>query len=149
MYETLSKLKKETKLLSQELGRRPTEEELAKRLEITIEKLHKLFKAKQIPLSLEMKVGSGESELGDLIDSAEETPYQVMERESQLESLAQHLRETLTPREAEVIFQRYGLGGGIPMKLKDIGEQIGVSRERARQIERQALRKLRASGTER
>lgn len=93
-------------------------------------------------------MGSGESELGDLIDSAEETPYQVLEKEWQLECLEQHLRETLTPREAEVIFQRYGLGGGMPMKLKDIGEQIGVSRERARQIEKRALRKLRASGTD-
>jgi RNA polymerase primary sigma factor len=147
VYETLSRLKKETKLLSQELGRRPNEEELAQRLEITIEKLHKLLKAKQMPLSLEMKVGAGDSELGDLIDSAEETPYQVLEKESHLESLAHHLREVLTPREAEVIFQRYGLEDGIPKKLKDIGEQIGVSRERARQIEKRALRKLRAFGS--
>ncbi|NJK62322.1 MAG: RNA polymerase sigma factor, RpoD/SigA family [Synechococcaceae cyanobacterium SM2_3_1] len=142
LYESLSKLKKLAKILSQELGRKPTEEELANHLEITVEKLRQILEAAQLPISLEMQVGSEDSELGEFIESDLETPDQLLEKEMQKESLLQIL-DTLSPREADVIRYRYGLVDGSPRTLKQIGEILCLSRERIRQIESKAMRKLR------
>ncbi len=143
LYETISRIKKVTKLLSQELGRKPTEEEIATRMEITIEKLRFIAKSAQLPISLETPIGKEEdSRLGDFIESDGETPEdrvaKVLLRED-LESVLQ----TLTARERDVLKLRYGLDDGRMKTLEEIGQIFNVTRERIRQIEAKALRKLR------
>ncbi|MFS8910408.1 RNA polymerase sigma factor RpoD [Synechococcus sp. H60.3] len=143
LYETISRIKKVTKQLSQELGRRPTEEEIATRMEITIEKLRFIAKSAQLPISLETPIGKEEdSRLGDFIESEGETPEERVAKVLLREDLESVL-ETLTPRERDVLKLRYGLDDGRMKTLEEIGQIFNVTRERIRQIEAKALRKLR------
>ncbi|MGQ9836424.1 MAG: RNA polymerase sigma factor RpoD [Cyanobacteriota bacterium] len=143
LYETISRIKKVTKLLSQELGRKPTEEEIATRMEITIEKLRFIAKSAQLPISLETPIGKEEdSRLGDFIESDGETPEDRVAKVLLREDLESVL-ETLTPRERDVLKLRYGLDDGRMKTLEEIGQIFNVTRERIRQIEAKALRKLR------
>jgi len=143
LYETISRIKKVTKQLSQELGRKPTEEEIATRMEITIEKLRFIAKSAQLPISLETPIGKEEdSRLGDFIESEGETPEERVAKMLLREDLESVLA-TLTPRERDVLRLRYGLDDGRMKTLEEIGQIFNVTRERIRQIEAKALRKLR------
>ena len=137
LYETISRIKKTTKLLSQEMGRKPTEEEIATRMEMTIEKLRFIAKSAQLPISLETPIGKEEdSRLGDFIESDGETPEDQVSKNLLREDLEKVL-DSLSPRE------RYGLDDGRMKTLEEIGQIFNVTRERIRQIEAKALRKLR------
>jgi RNA polymerase primary sigma factor len=143
LYETISRIKKTTKLLSQELGRKPTEEEIATRMEMTIEKLRFIAKSAQLPISLETPIGKEEdSRLGDFIESDGETPEDQVSKSLLREDLESVLG-TLSPRERDVLRLRYGLDDGRMKTLEEIGQIFNVTRERIRQIEAKALRKLR------
>jgi len=137
-------LYKTSQLMEQELGRRPTPEEIAKQMELEPRKVRLMLQASYQPLSLEKPVGEDEdSELGhfiedELIDSPAETVGQ--------ELLAERLQEvlgTLTPREARILRLRFGLQDGHSYTLKEVGEKFGLTRERIRQIQNEALRRLR------
>ncbi len=143
LYETISRIKKTTKLLSQEMGRKPTEEEIATRMEMTIEKLRFIAKSAQLPISLETPIGKEEdSRLGDFIESDGETPEEQVAKTLLREDL-EGVLGTLSPRERDVLRLRYGLDDGRMKTLEEIGQLFNVTRERIRQIEAKALRKLR------
>ncbi|MEQ8961769.1 MAG: RNA polymerase sigma factor RpoD [Coleofasciculus sp. C2-GNP5-27] len=143
LYETISRIKKTTKILSQELGRKPTEEEIADRMEMTIEKLRFIAKSAQLPISLETPIGKEEdSRLGDFIEADGETPEDQVSKNLLREDLESVL-DTLSPRERDVLRLRYGLDDGRMKTLEEIGQIFAVTRERIRQIEAKALRKLR------
>ena len=143
LYETISRIKKTTKLLSQEMGRKPTEEEIATRMEMTIEKLRFIAKSAQLPISLETPIGKEEdSRLGDFIESEGETPEDQVSKNLLREDLEKVL-DSLGPRERDVLRLRYGLDDGRMKTLEEIGQIFNVTRERIRQIEAKALRKLR------
>ena len=143
LYETISRIKKTTKLLSQEMGRKPTEEEIAERMEMTIEKLRFIAKSAQLPISLETPIGKEEdSRLGDFIESDGETPEDRVSKNLLREDL-EGVLDTLSPRERDVLRLRYGLDDGRMKTLEEIGQIFNVTRERIRQIEAKALRKLR------
>ena len=143
LYETISRIKKTTKLLSQEMGRKPTEEEIATSMEMTIEKLRFIAKSAQLPISLETPIGKEEdSRLGDFIESDGETPEDEVSKNLLREDLESVLN-SLSPRERDVLRLRYGLDDGRMKTLEEIGQIFNVTRERIRQIEAKALRKLR------
>ena len=143
LYETISRIKKTTKLLSQEMGRKPTEEEIATRMEMTIEKLRFIAKSAQLPISLETPIGKEEdSRLGDFIESDGETPEDQVSKNLLREDLEKVL-DSLSARERDVLRLRYGLDDGRMKTLEEIGQIFNVTRERIRQIEAKALRKLR------
>lgn len=144
MVETINKLKKVTRKLQQDKGRKPTEEEIAESMEISITKLRDIIKVAQEPVSLETPIGKEEdSKLGDFIEDRDaETPAasvtQDLLREDIIEVMA-----SLSPRERDVLRLRFGLDDGRQRTLEEVGQLFGVTRERIRQIEAKALRKLR------
>jgi RNA polymerase primary sigma factor len=143
LYETISRIKKTTKTLSQEFGRKPTEEEIAESMEMTIEKLRFIAKSAQLPISLETPIGKEEdSRLGDFIEADIEKPEQDVAKNLLREDL-EGVLATLSPRERDVLRLRYGLDDGRMKTLEEIGQIFDVTRERIRQIEAKALRKLR------
>ena len=144
MVETINKLTKAQRLLLQELGREPTAEELAENLGVTVEKVHEILRIAQDPVSLETPIGEEEdSHLGDFIEDEKAiTPNEKVETTMLKEQLLSVL-DTLTPREVKVLRLRYGIGDGKPRTLEEVGKVFNVTRERIRQIEAKALRKLR------
>jgi RNA polymerase primary sigma factor len=144
MIETINKIFRTSRQLQQELGREPTREELAKAMEMTPERVQEILKLSQDPVSLEMPVGEEEdSSLGDFIEDEKlPAPSEAAGRQLLREQVGAVL-ETLTDRERDVISMRYGLEDGRNRTLEDVGKQVGVTRERIRQIEAKALRKLR------
>jgi len=143
LYESISRIKKTTKVLSQEFGRKPTEEEIAESMEMTIEKLRFIAKSAQLPISLETPIGKEEdSRLGDFIEADIENPEQDVAKNLLREDL-EGVLATLSPRERDVLRLRYGLDDGRMKTLEEIGQIFDVTRERIRQIEAKALRKLR------
>jgi len=143
LYETISRIKKTTKILSQEMRRKPTEEEIADRMEMTIEKLRFIAKSAQLPISLETPIGKEEdSRLGDFIEADGETPEDEVSKNLLREDL-ENVLDTLSARERDVLRLRYGLDDGRMKTLEEIGQIFNVTRERIRQIEAKALRKLR------
>ncbi len=144
MVETINKLKKITRKLAQELSRKPTEEELATAMLITIPKLRDIIKVAQEPLSLETPIGKEEdSRLGDFIEDREaKAPATTVAHELLREDLTEVL-SSLSPRERDVLRLRFGLDDGRQRTLEEVGQLFGVTRERIRQIEAKALRKLR------
>lgn len=144
MVETINKLVRVSRQLLQELGRDPQPEEIAKEMEIPVEKVRDIMKIAQEPVSLETPIGEEEdSHLGDFIPDddaqapADAAAYLLLKE--QLEDVL----ETLTPREKKVLRLRFGLDDGRPRTLEEVGQVFGVTRERIRQIEAKALRKLR------
>ncbi len=144
MVETINRLKKVTRKLSQTHGRKPTEEEIAESMEVTVEKLREIIKVAQEPISLETPIGKEEdSKLSDFIEDSEmDTPVHSVTQELLRDDLDEVLK-TLSEREREVLSLRFGLGDGHPRTLEEVGQHFNVTRERIRQIEAKALRKLR------
>src|SRR5271155_987863 len=144
MIETINKLIRTQRQLVQEFGREPTSEEIAKRMDIPVAKVRKILKIAQEPISLETPIGEEEdSHLGDFIeDKAVVSPSDAVINLSLKEQTSSVLK-TLTPREEKVIKMRFGLDDGSEHTLEEVGQSFAVTRERIRQIEAKALRKLR------
>lgn len=144
MVETINKLRKVSRQLLQDLSRKPTEEEIAVRCELTVDKVKEIIKIAQIPLSLEMPIGDEDGYvLGDFVeDTSSEFPERNMMRDSLKDDLEEILLE-LGDREADVIKMRFGFEDGRPRTLEEVGKEFGVTRERIRQIEAKAIKKLR------
>ena len=144
MIETINKIKKESRIILQEIGKEPTAEELAEKLELPVEKVKSILEMNQDPISLETPVGSEEdSELGDFVeDDKFANPYDATTRVLLKEQLDEVLK-TLNEREEMVLRYRYGLDDGSQKTLEEVGKIFNVTRERIRQIEVKALRKLR------
>ena len=144
MVETINKLVRFQRQLTQELGREPTPEEIAEKMETTPEKVRDILKISQEPISLESPVGEeDDSNLGDFIaDDEAISPDEFASNELLKEELNEVL-ETLTDREERVLRLRFGLDDGRTRTLEEVGKEFGVTRERIRQIEAKALRKLR------
>jgi len=144
MVETINKLKKITRKLAQDLSRKPKEEEIAEVMGISLTKLREIIKVAQEPLSLETPIGKEEdSRLGDFIEDREaDAPVMMVAHELLREDLAEVLR-SLSPRERDVLRLRFGMDDGRQRTLEEVGQLFGVTRERIRQIEAKALRKLR------
>ena len=144
MIETINKIKKESRIILQETGKEPTAEELSKKLELPVEKVKNILEMNQDPISLETPVGSEEdSELGDFVeDDKFANPYDATTRVLLKEQLDEVLK-TLNEREEKVLRYRYGLDDGSQKTLEEVGKIFNVTRERIRQIEVKALRKLR------
>ncbi len=144
MVETINKLARTNRVLVQKLGRDPTPEELAEEMDLPVDRVMEIQRISQDPVSLEMPVGEEEdSHLGDFLeDEKSKAPQDFAEAGMLREQLAAVLN-TLTPREEMVIRLRYGLDDAHPRTLEDVGKEFGVTRERIRQIEAKALRKLR------
>src|SRR5216117_2971361 len=144
MVETINKLIRTSRALVQELGREPTSEEIAKKMDIPVSKVRKVLKIAQEPISLETPIGEEEdSHLGDFIeDRGVVSPAEAVINLN-LKEQTEALLKTLTPREEKVIKMRFGLGDGSEHTLEEVGQSFAVTRERIRQIEAKALRKLR------
>lgn len=144
MVETINKLARTQRAMTQELNREPTEEELAERLDLTVDKIREVYKISQDPVSLETPVGDEEDTiLGNFIkDEKMMSPEEYANAEMLKEELKEVLK-TLTEREAKVLELRFGLEDGNTLTLEEVGQIFGVTRERIRQIEAKALRKLR------
>jgi RNA polymerase primary sigma factor len=144
MIETINKLIRTSRQMVQELGREPTNEELAKRLQLPVSKVRKVLRVAQEPISLETPIGEEEeSHLGDfIVDQAGISPSDAVINLNLREQTAQVLK-TLTPREEKIIKMRFGLEDGSEHTLEEVGQNFAVTRERIRQIEAKALRKLR------
>ena len=143
MVETINKLFRTARRLMQDLGREPTEEEIAEEMELTPQRVREIFKIAQEVTSIDTKIGDDEdSFLGDFIeDTSQPSPVDQASRELLKENLEEVLA-TLSDREARVLKLRYGLNSQKPMTLEEVGREFGVTRERIRQIEAKALRKL-------
>lgn len=144
MIETINKVLRGAKKLMMETGREPTPEELADELGITAERVREIYKIAQHPISLQAEVGDGgESQFGDFLeDTAVESPAEATGY-SILKDKMNEVLETLTDRERKVLIQRFGLMDGKPKTLEEVGLEFNVTRERIRQIEAKALRKMR------
>ncbi|OGY10929.1 MAG: RNA polymerase sigma factor RpoD [Candidatus Blackburnbacteria bacterium RIFCSPLOWO2_01_FULL_41_27] len=143
MVETINKLFRISRKLMQELGREPAIEEIATEMEIAPDRVREIFKIAQEVTSIDARVGDDEdSFLGDFIeDTTQPSPVDQASRELLKESL-EEVFATLSDREAKVLRLRFGLNGNKPMTLEEVGKEFGVTRERIRQIEAKALRKL-------
>jgi len=144
MIETINKLVRTQRLMQQELGREPTTEELSKRLELPVQKVRRVLRVAQEPISLETPVGEeDDSHLGDfLVEKRAASPSEALITLNLREQTAEVLK-TLSPREEKIIKMRFGLQDGSEHTLEEVGQHFAVTRERIRQIEAKALRKLR------
>jgi len=144
MIETINKLTRTSRSLVQELGREPTAEEIGERMDLPANKVRKIMKIAQEPISLETPIGEEEdSHLGDFIeDKSAISPLESVVSASRREEV-RRVMKTLTPREEEVLAKRFGLSDGTEHTLEEVGRLHSVTRERIRQIESKALRKLR------
>ena len=144
MIETINKLTRTTRMLVQELGREPTVEEIAGRMEMPVSKIRKFHKISQEPISLETPIGEEEdSHLGDFIeDTNSVSPIDAVIMRT-LKDHTESVLKSLTPREEQVLKLRFGIGDGTEHTLEEVGRTFNVTRERIRQIEYKALRKLR------
>jgi RNA polymerase primary sigma factor len=145
MIETINKLVKTSRALVQELGREPTNEEIAKRVDMPVSKVRAVFNMAQQPVSLETPIGEEEdSHLGDFIEDKSRVSPADSVVATNLREVTDEVLATLSPREEKVIKMRFGLGAqGEEHTLEEVGEDFSVTRERIRQIEAKALRKLR------
>ena len=144
MVETINKLIRTSRHLLQQLGREPTPEEIAEEMEIPVEKVTEIQKIAQDPVSLETPIGEeDDSHLGDFIQDDDSPAPQDAAAYTLLREQLEEVMKTLTPREAKVLKLRFGLEDGKSRTLEEVGKEFNVTRERIRQIEAKALRKLR------
>ncbi len=144
MIETINKLIRTSRALVQELGQEPSSEEIAKRMDIPVSKVRKVLKIAQEPISLETPIGEEEdSHLGDFIEDQQDVSPAEAVINLNLKEQTENVLRTLTPREEKVIKMRFGVGDGSEHTLEEVGQSFAVTRERIRQIEAKALRKLR------
>jgi RNA polymerase primary sigma factor len=144
--EFYNKVTKASRELTRQLGREPSKEEIAKRLEVSTEKIEAVLRAVQDPIALQTPVGDEGSKLEDFVsDKDSPSPYSDTEKHNITEQIQKILR-TLTPREEKVIRMRFGIGFGKDHTLEEVGRQFCITRERVRQIEAKALRKLKHPG---
>jgi RNA polymerase primary sigma factor len=141
VMELYNKVCTASKELAQQLGREPAKEEIAHTLRITVKKVEDVFKAMQDPITLQTPIGDDDSTLADMIGDDSPSPYSETERNKLTEQIIDVLH-TLTPREEEVIRMRYGIGAGRDYTLEEVGRHFSLTRERVRQIEEKAMRKL-------
>jgi RNA polymerase nonessential primary-like sigma factor len=143
--EKLNKIKKAQRQLSQKLGRSPSASELAKELDLTPKQVREYLEKARLPLSLDLRLGDNyDTELGEMLEDPGASPEEFV-MQSSLSSDIERLMEQLTPQQKEVIKLRFGLLDGQALTLAKIGDILNISRERVRQIEREALTKLRKS----
>jgi RNA polymerase primary sigma factor len=144
MVELLSKVKKATAELTQRLGRVPTDKEIAAHMQVELEKVQTVMDLAQATTSLDTPIDDdGETSMGDLIaDRTAENPIANMIREANSQIIAA-VFDTLAPREAEILRMRFGINAEKAMTLEEVGQHYGLTRERIRQIENKAIRKLR------
>ncbi len=146
MVETINQLRKTTRKLSQELGRRPGLDDLAKAMNCSLTKVKEILAANRTPISLDTPLGEDEdNSLADLVQDETSTLPEVSTTSSLLASDIRGVLSTLTPREREIIVLRYGLKDGRQRTLEQVGKLVGITRERTRQIELKALRALRTT----
>jgi RNA polymerase primary sigma factor len=144
MVETINKLIRVSRQLLQELGREPTPEEIGQVMKMPTERVREIIKIAQEPISLETPIGEEEdSHLGDFIEDQDALAPAEAASFTMLKEQLEGVLETLTPRERKVLKLRFGLDDGRPRTLEEVGREFGVTRERIRQIEAKALRKLR------
>ncbi|MDR7523195.1 MAG: RNA polymerase sigma factor RpoD [Armatimonadota bacterium] len=144
MVETINKLVRISRQLLQELGREPTAEEIAEAMGLPVERVREINKIAQEPISLETPIGEEEdSHLGDFIEDHDALAPAEAASFTMLKEQLDGVLDTLTPRERKVLKLRFGLDDGRPRTLEEVGREFGVTRERIRQIEAKALRKLR------
>ncbi len=144
MVETINKLTRVQRLLLQELGREPTPAEIAEKMGVTEDRVHEIIKIAQDPVSLETPIGEEEdSHLGDFIEDEKTTTPSDSVAFTMLKEQLLNVLDTLTPREQKVLRLRYGIDDGKSRTLEEVGRVFNVTRERIRQIEAKALRKLR------
>jgi RNA polymerase primary sigma factor len=144
MIEIINKLVRVSRRLLQELGREPSDEEIGVEMGIAPEKVREIVKVSQDPISLETPIGEeGDSHLGDFVEDRDAVPPSDAASMTMLHSEVEGVLDTLTPRERRVLQLRFGLIDGHQRTLEEVGKRIGVTRERIRQIEAKALRKLR------
>ena len=144
MVETINKLIRVSRQLLQELGREPTPEEIAAEMGLPVERVREIMRIAQEPVSLETPIGEEEdSHLGDFIEDQEAPSPPEAASQSMLREQLEGVLDTLNPREKKVLRLRFGLDDGKQRTLEEVGQQFGVTRERIRQIEAKALRKLR------
>ena len=144
MVETINKLIRVSRQLLQKLGREPSAEEIAKEMEISVDRVREIMKIAQEPVSLETPIGEEEdSHLGDFIEDQDAPAPAEAASFTLLKEQLEEVLDTLTPREEKVLRLRFGLDDGRARKLEEVGKNFGVTRERIRQIEAKALRKLR------
>ena len=144
MVETIHKVSRTARQLLQDLGREPTTDEIAERLGMTAERVREIMKIAQDPVSLETPIGEEEdSHLGDFVEDLDSPAPSESASYSLLREQLCNILHTLTPREEQVIKLRFGLEDGRPRTLEEVGRQFQITRERIRQIEAKALRKLR------
>ncbi len=144
MVETIHKVSRTARQLLQELGREPTTDEIAERLGMTADKVREIMRIAQDPVSLETPIGEEEdSHLGDFVEDNDSPAPSESASYSLLREQITNILHTLTPREEQVIRLRFGLDDGRPRTLEEVGRQFKITRERIRQIEAKALRKLR------
>ena len=150
IMEMVNKVIRTSRALVQELGREPTSEEIAKRLDIPVSKVRKIRKVTQEPISLETPIGQEEdSHLGDFIEDRGAVSPADAVININLKEMTEQVLNTLTPREERIIKMRFGFEDGTEHTLEEVGQTFGVTRERIRQIEAKALRKLRHPGRNR
>ena len=144
MVETINRLIRTSRHLLQQLGREPTPEEIAQEMELPVEKVMEIQKIAQDPVSLETPIGEeDDSHLGDFIKDERSTAPQDSASFTLMKEQLDEVMNTLTPREAKVLKLRFGLEDGRARTLEEVGKEFDVTRERIRQIEAKALRKLR------
>ena len=143
MIETINKLVRTSRQMLNEMGRDPTPEELAEKLMMSLEKVRKVMKIAKEPISLETPIGDEEdSHLGDFIEDKNAINPIDAAIYSNLQDTIRRVLQSLTPREERVLRMRFGIGVGTDHTLEEVGQQFAVTRERIRQIESKALRKI-------
>ena len=144
MVETMNRVRRASRRLQQELGREPTETELAEAADVTVEKLREILKITPDPISLDMPVGEDDdSDLGSFVAAGTQAEPEKATEAALMKEQVRLLLNTLDERERRVLELRYGIGGDRARTLEEVGKEFGVTRERIRQIEAKALRKLR------